>query len=233
MPPIFVWGLEIPKAALSLQQIEYLEALPKERPGNAWVWKELDRVWDDFGMNNGLSLSAQPIGEFYLHPVWLMNGIFSAVDPVSLGNRKAIVAYLSQRGAKRIADYGGGFCELALQIVHTIRDASVFIIEPYASKAALARIQQEPRVKSVSELPVDVYDAVVAQDVLEHVEDPISLAYRIAGSAREGGYVVFANCFFPVIKCHLSSTFHLRYTFRCVMSAMGLRYIGRVSGAEY
>jgi 2-polyprenyl-6-hydroxyphenyl methylase/3-demethylubiquinone-9 3-methyltransferase len=233
MPPVSVWGLEISESALSLQEIKYLETLPQESPSNEWVWEEMDRVWDGLGLDNRISLSTQPIGEFYMHPVWLMNGAFSAVDPLSLGNRKAIAAFFGQLGAKRIADYGGGFGELALQVVHTIPDASVSIIEPYASKAALERIRLEPRIRIVSDLPVDYFDSIVAQDVLEHVEDPISLAYRIASSAREGGYVIFANCFFPLIKCHLPSIFHLRHTFRWVMSAMGLRYVGRVSGAEY
>jgi 2-polyprenyl-6-hydroxyphenyl methylase/3-demethylubiquinone-9 3-methyltransferase len=230
---INVWGVEISEAALSLRQIEYLETLPQKRPENPWVWEELDRVWDEFDLNNRLPLSAQPINEFYTHPVWLMNGIFSAVDPVSLGHREAIAAWLSQHGTVRIADYGGGFGELALQIVRAVRNASVSIVEPYASSAASERIHEEPRISIVPDFDVDQYDAIIAQDVLEHVEDPISLAWRIASAVRHGGYAVFANCFYPLIKCHLPSGFHLRYTFRWVMTAMGLRYVGRVSGAQH
>jgi len=50
---------------------------------------------------------------------------------------------------------------------------------------------------------------------------------------HEGGIVVFANCFYPVIHCHLPSTFHLRHTFPIVMNALGLRYVGRVDGASH
>jgi 2-polyprenyl-6-hydroxyphenyl methylase/3-demethylubiquinone-9 3-methyltransferase len=233
MSSITVWGLEIPEIALSLQQVEYLQTLPRELPTVEWVWKEMDRVWGDFRLNNRRPLSAQPIGDYYMHPIWLMNGIFTALDPESRGHRRAIASCLDQRGAKRIADYGGGFGELALVISCTISEASVSIIEPYASNAGLERIRHESRIRIVPDLSVRDYDAIIAQDVLEHVEDPISLAYRIADSVRERGYVVFANCFYPVIKCHLPSAYHLRHTFRWVMQAMGLRYVGRVDGAEH
>ena len=193
----------------------------------------MDRVWDDYGLDNHRPLSAQRIADFYMHPVWLANGIFSAVDPTSLCHRKAIAACLNQLGAKRIADYGGGFGELALQLVRAIPDASVSIIEPYALKAAASRVREEPRIRITPDLAEDSYDAIIAQDVLEHVEDPIWLAYRLSSSVRDGGYVVFANCFFPVIKCHLTSTFHLRHTFKWVMSSMGLRFTGTVAGAEH
>ena len=233
MSPISVWGFEIPKVALSPEEIEYLGTLPRELPTVEWVWKEMDRIWGDLLLNNRLSLSGQAMDEYYRHPVWLMNGIFTALDPVSVRHRRAIAICLDQRGSKRIADYGGGFGELALGIAGAVPDGSIAIVEPYPSRAGLERIRQEPRIRFVPDLSLGDYDAIIAQDVLEHVEDPISLAYRIAGSVRDGGHVVFANCFFPVIKCHLPSNFHLRHTFRLVMKAMGLRYLGRISGAEH
>ncbi len=233
MSPISVWGFEIQDVGLSLQEIEYLRKLPKELPKIEWLWREMDRVWCDLHLNNRLSLSAQPLGEYYMHPVWLMNGIFSSVDPASSRHRGAIAAWLDQREAKRIADFGGGFGELAYAIVRVIPGASVSIIEPYPFKAGLERIRQEQRIRIAPDLSEHDYDAIIAQDVLEHVEDPISLAHRLANSVRDGGHVVFANCFFPVMKCHLPSNFHLRRTFRWVMKAMGLRYIGSVAGAEH
>ena len=81
-----------------------------------------------------------------------------------------------------------------------------------------------PKVITIQSLP---------RDVLEHVEEPILLANKIASAVRKGGIVIFANCFHPVIQCHLPSTFHLRYTFPWVMKALGLRYVGTVEGAEH
>lgn len=233
MSPFFIWDFEISENALSPEQIEYLRTLPLELPSLEWVWKEMDRVWGTFGLNNRLSLSTQPIGEFYMHPVWLMNGIFSASDPASRGYRRAIAACLKELGAKRIADYGGGFGELALQIAHAIPEASVSIVEPFPLKAGFERIRHQSRIGMVADLSLCDYDAIIAQDVLEHVEDPILLAYRIADSVQEGGCIIFANCFYPVIQCHLPSNFHLRHTFWRVMKSMGLNYKGKVPGAEY
>lgn len=52
-------------------------------PTHDWVCDELDRVWHQFRLDNRRPLDEQPVGEFYRHPVWLMNGLFSAVDPTS------------------------------------------------------------------------------------------------------------------------------------------------------
>lgn len=80
----------------------------------------------------------------------------------------------------------------------------------------------------MAELGNGHYDAIVAQDVLEHVEDPVSLAAQLAGALREGGIAVFANCFHPLTQCHP------RHSFPRVMDgALGLRYLGVVEGAEH
>jgi 2-polyprenyl-6-hydroxyphenyl methylase/3-demethylubiquinone-9 3-methyltransferase len=109
----------------------------------------------------------------------------------------------------------------------------ISIIEPYPSRVAIAISESWPNIAYERSLGSKKFDAIVAQDVLEHVEDPISLAYEIALSARENGKIIFANCFYPVIACHLPSTFHLRHSFHWVMRAMGLRYLGRVDGASH
>ena len=41
------------------------------------------------------------------------------------------------------------------------------------------------------------------------------------------GYLLLANNFYPVIKCHLPSTFHFRFTFNKFAIMMGLEVIGR------
>lgn len=231
MTDISIWGHSVPQAWLTQGEAAYLTGLPQSLPAVEWVWAEMDRVWDQVGLDSRRPLAGQAIGEFYRHPVWLMNGIFTALDPVSAAHREAIARYLDGKGARLVADYGGGFGELARAITRAVPDAEVSIIEPYPSRVGLERIQNEPRIKFVSDLSTGRYDAIVAQDVLEHVTDPVGLAGEIAGAVREGGVVVFANCFYPVIECHLPSTFHLRQTFPMVMKALGMRYLGRVDGA--
>lgn len=230
---ITIWGYAIPNNWLSPVETEYLKSLPENLPSMDWVCHELDRIWKDMRLDNHIALNRQPIGAYYGHPVWLMNGLFSLCDSASFLHRVAIAKYLGDSGVKMVADYGGGFGQLALCIAAEIQDAEIYIVEPYPSKVGIERLRGEPKIKIVSNLIVDKYEAIVAQDVLEHVEDPIKLASEIASSIRIGGKVIFANCFSPVIQSHLPSTFHLRHTFPFVMKALGLRYVATVNGAAH
>lgn len=193
----------------------------------------MDRIWNSYKLNNRLPLSDQVIGEFYNHPIWLLNGIFTQLDSTSVQHRQAIAQYVQKLNVKHLADYGGGFGELALAVTHCCSNTEVSIVEPYPSLAGQERVKHEARIKFTTQLVGDKFDVITAQDVLEHVEDPIELACKIAGAVREGGTVVFANCFYPVILCHLPTTFHLRHSFIWIMRAMGLRYIGIVDGASH
>ena len=233
MNEILIWNYGIPIQWLSKIEIDYLIRLPKELPAVDWIFDELDRVWNEQKLDNCVELSQQPIGAYYGHPVWLVNGIFSSQDPASLAHRSAIAKYFKEIGVKFVADYGGGFGQLAISIAQTIPDADIYIVEPYPTKVGIERLRRTTQIKIVPNLSVESYGAIVAQDVLEHVEDPIKLASEIANSVRVGGSVIFANSFYPVIQCHLPSTFHLRYTFPYVMKSLGLRYVGTVEGAAH
>lgn len=233
MTDISVWGYQVPKAWLTKAEADYLMGLPRSLPTVEWVWSEMDRIWKQMGLDNSHPLVNQPIVDFYQHPVWLMNGVFTALDPVSASHRDAIARYLGKAGAKLVADYGGGFGELALAITREIPDATTYIVEPYPSRVGIERLKDEPRIRFVTDMSLVVSDAIVVQDVLEHVDDPIFLASEIASAVREGGYVIFANCFYPVIQCHLPASFHLRHTFPAVMKELGLHYLGVVGSAEH
>jgi 2-polyprenyl-3-methyl-5-hydroxy-6-metoxy-1,4-benzoquinol methylase len=233
MTDISIWGYSMPQSWFSQDEVRYLGRLPQILPTVEWVWEEMDRVWRQLGLDNSRPLVDQPIADFYKHPVWLMNGVFTALDPVSASHREAIARSLVESEAKLIADFGGGFGELARAVSRIVPAAKVSIIEPYPSRTGLELIQREPRIQFVSTVSADSCDAIVAQDVLEHVADPVGLASEIADSVRKGGIVIFANCFYPVIQCHLPSTFHLRHTFPMVMKALGLRYVGTVDGASH
>jgi 2-polyprenyl-6-hydroxyphenyl methylase/3-demethylubiquinone-9 3-methyltransferase len=230
---ILLWGFSVPSKWLSVGESEYLSQLPVDLPSVEWIWAEMDRVWNLFNLDNCRSLSEQLISEFYSHPVWLMNGIFTATDPVSALHRSAIANYLSQHNLKSVADVGGGFGELALAITKACPAIHVSIVEPYPSHFGLQRLAKQTNITIVSALSENTYDGIIAQDVLEHVEDPVLLAYDIAGSVKNGGLVIFANCFYPDIQCHLPCTFHLRHTFSWVMKALGLLYVGRIKDAEH
>jgi 2-polyprenyl-3-methyl-5-hydroxy-6-metoxy-1,4-benzoquinol methylase len=188
------------------------------------LWQEMDHVWDNYGLNNKLGFKFQNIGVFYSHPVWILNGIFSSVDELSLQNRTEISKFINENGKIRtIADFGGGFGQLASIIsFNGSVDLSIDIIEPYPSKVAYHLLDSFSNIKIKPEFGSCMYDCIIAQDVLEHVENPIKVAQGLIMHLNKGGYIVFANCFHPYIKCHLPANFHLSKTFAWIMSSAGL-----------
>ncbi|MEF1290872.1 methyltransferase domain-containing protein [Vibrio sp. M260118] len=226
-----LWGFDLGR--IDCSSTKYIKSLPKNIPTVEWLWDEMDRIWDELELDNTKRLSEQAIGQFYSHPIWLVNGVFTAKDEVSKNHRVAVANYLERLCVNNVADYGGGFGELALTIISQLPNSQVEIVEPYPSETGLNRISKCERISIVKDLKANHYQAIIAQDVLEHVEQPIELAYELAKSVQKDGYVIFLNCFYPVIKCHLPATFHLRYNFKSVMRSMGLDYIGTIPGAEH
>jgi len=227
-----MWGFELDLSLLSATEREYVGSLPSVRPTVSWVWGEMDRVWDEMGLDNRKPLSEQRIHAFYQHPVWLVNGMFTATDPESVRHRKAIASLISNHEHSRVADYGGGFGQLARAVKACCKDAVVDIIEPFPTALALDRTRNDATIQ-FRETFVGQYDCVVAQDVLEHVEDPLGLVEHMVEATRPGGLLIFANCFYPFIKCHLPRTFYLRRTFSFVMGGFGLELLGPIVGAEH
>ena len=229
---VCIWGKTLQRHWLTDEQLEYLAGVPSERPPVEWVWTQMNQVWHRLGLNSTRPLDPKAIGAYYAHPIWLVNGIFTATDPDSARHRSAVARYLGTNRLTRVADFGGGFGELARRILDQYPTSVVDVIEPFPSAASRALLELYEGGQFVDDLRGS-YDAVVAQDVLEHVVDPIGLAIRLAQATRPGGVLVFANCFYPVIECHLPATFYLRRTFSYVMAGLGLVDRGPVEGAEH
>lgn len=230
---VVIWGISLPKVALQQADINYLEKIARlDRPPVEWMWQEMDCVWDALGLDNRVALQGQAIEAFYSHPVWVVNGVFSADDPVSVQHRDSIAAFVSKIGVSRAADYGGGFGELALRMNALDPKVQIDIVEPYPSKLGMLRVRGKAGIQFVNEFDGQ-YDCIIAQDVLEHVERPLELTLQMVQATKQDGYLIFANCFYPVIKCHLPSTFYLRHTFTWVVSALGLKFEGRIDGASH
>lgn len=229
----YVWGIgPLDPSLFSETEMEYLKNLPDITPKVEWIWREMDRVWTELELDNKRDIGGQAVAEFYSHPIWLVNGFFSRVDSASSSHRLAIANHLATNGFRKVADYGGGFGELAVRIATEVPSCSVSIIEPFPTHFGKVRLADFPTVSYTANL-VGTYDAVIAQDVLEHIEDPIELAFRLADSVKPGGEIIFANCFYPVILCHLPCTFHMRHTFPLIMRAMGLKHAGSVKDAQH
>lgn len=195
---------------------------------------ELDRVWDMYGLSNTKSLKKQQekIANFYSHPVWIINGLFSEIDTDSKNHRISIANYTKKYNLKKIADFGGGSGILAKYLSECNPDSNIDVIEPYPLEIFTQKLADKNNIKFMSKLEGE-YDLIIAQDVLEHVENPISVAQEMISSVKIGGYLYFANCFFPEIKCHLPSNFYLRNTFKYLMILSGLKYIGLVDGTNH
>lgn len=202
------------------------------------LWAEMDLVWNYFGLDNSSAIGAQKnIGEFYGHPVWILNGLFSAADQESIAHRESIGDYLSSLPGSatfRVADIGGGSGVLAQTISLKLgQDAVVEIIEPYPSDYFIKKNQFNRTVSYKKAGEIGVYDVATIQDVLEHVDDPVKMSFETLSHLKNGGYAVFASCFYPVILCHLPSTFYLRHTFRYLLNIPGLLYVGNVPGVPH
>jgi len=198
------------------------------------IWKLMDEVWDDIGCNNDGDFDHDKIATFYKHPIWLLNGLFTEHDKDSLQHRHAIANWIvqeSNNANKKILDFGGGYGTLARIITESSNSLKVDIYEPYPSNYALSRCGAYSSVNFVTDI-YEKYDYIVSLDVLEHVPDPLVIFGRMIDSANLGGYLIIANCFYPVMKCHLSSTYHFRYSFDQFAEAMGLKLMGSCKGSH-
>ena len=194
------------------------------------IWYLMDLVWDEYGCNNK-KLNWDKIGQFYSHPVWLLNGLFIEQDDMSMGHRHAISDWVVQNDFTSVVDYGGGFGTLAKLIADKGDQIKIDIYEPYPSDFGLKRINGYTNIDFTNVLNNE-YQCLLSTDVLEHVEDPLSVFSTMIGSVRTGGYLVIANCFYPVIKCHLPQNFHFRFTFNLFAKLMGLERIGQLNGSH-
>ncbi len=195
---------------------------------------ELDRVWHELKLDNSRRLSEQQekVAAFYSHEVWILNGLFSEQDPVSRQHRVAIAEFISNLPVRKVADYGGGSGTLARFIAEKKLGIDVDIIEPFPAQIFKTKVESVRSVNFVSQLNQQ-YDLLIAQDVLEHVDDPIDLSLKLIESVKINGYLIFANRFYPDISCHLPSTFYLRHQFKRVMKFAGLEFLNSISGAKH
>lgn len=194
------------------------------------MWYLMDLVWDDYRCDNK-NLDWEKIGIFYSHPVWLLNGLFIEQHKESMGHRHAISDWIVKNKFKSVIDYGGGFGTLARMIAQKNKKINVYIYEPHPSKFGLKRAGEFENIKIIDELDKD-YDCLVSTDVLEHVPDPLNDFSNMIKSVKLNGYLIIANAFYPMIKCHLPQNFHFRYTFDTFASMMGLQRVGTLEGSH-
>ena len=195
------------------------------------MWYLMDLVWDDFECDNQ-KLNWEKIGKFYSHPVWLLNGLYIEQDEVSMGHRHAISDWVINNNLMNVVDYGGGFGTLARLVAQKKKEIKIDIYEPHPSVFGLKRASEYQNITVINQLEKDYYDCLLSTDVLEHVPDPLNDFSKMIDSVKVGGYLVIANAFFPMIKCHLPQNFHFRYTFNKFAKMMGLEVVGILEGSH-
>ena len=188
-------------------------------PELSQIWSLMDETWRALSCDP--TVLDERIGAYYSHPVWLLNGLFIEQDAQSMDNRQQFTDWVVRQFPRRVAEFGGGFGGLARMIGRALPTADVEVIEPHPHPIAIGRSGRTPNVRYRGVLHGE-YDVMIATDVFEHVPDPLQLVYVTAGHLRLGGQYLIANCFAPVILCHLPQTFHFRHSWDLALQAMGL-----------
>lgn len=194
------------------------------------MWYLMDLIWDDYRCDNK-NLDWEKIGAFYSHPVWLLNGLFIEQHDVSMGHRHAISDWVVKHNFKNVVDYGGGFGTLARLIAQKNNEIRIDVYEPHPSEFGLKRASEFENIHVIGKLEKN-YDCLMSTDVLEHVPDPLKDFSEMIKSVKMGGYLLIANAFYPMIKCHLPQNFHFRYSFNKFAKMMGLGVVGVLDGSH-
>ena len=184
------------------------------------MWKIMNQVWDDMGLDNK-EFDSEQLSMYYSHPVWFLNGLFIEIDQESMNNRKSLAGYFEDKENLMILDYGGGFGTLAKEIANVTPSSKIDLYEPYASKYAYKNLEDFKNIKIVNNLKENYYDVLVNTDILEHVDKPIELIANYNKSLKKNGILISHWNFTPCIKCHLPKHFHFRYTFGKIVPLLG------------
>jgi len=221
-PAKFITKIDL--TTLTEAERHYIESvLPDgEAPELEEIWALMDAAWNEFGCDP--EVMDERITGFYKHPVWLLNGLFIEQHDGSLSHRREFCEYTASHKPGRIADFGGGYGTLARMIGARCPETEVHIVEPHPHPRAVLLAEQTPNVRYVSELYGE-YDMLIATDLFEHVPDPLALVESTARHLRLHGEYLIANCFWPVIACHLPLTFHFRYSWNKALQAMNLQTV--------
>ena len=227
-----IFGIRLDDDLLSSSDLSYLKRWSNTSPPTVEeIWSAMDIAWDE-SWANSISHEGNAMQLFYSHPVWLLNGVFTEVDAASIGHREAIANDVAARHPDVVCDFGGGFGALARRMANLMPMTRIEVVEPYPRPAALALAKPFPNLAYVSGMPARA-DVVIAQDVLEHVPNPIDLTVKLISPLKPNGVFIAANCFQPVIKCHLPETFHLLQTFRHCVAPLGLDFKETIAGAPH
>ena len=210
---------------------ELLSKAPNDKSPLEQIWYLMDYVWDEMNLNNK-NVNLDLLSQFYLHPIWLLNGLFIESHELSLLHRQSITHWvlgkLEEKSVTRILEVGGGFGTLARLLA--LNTFVVEVLEPYPNSVALSRSSKYSNITYVSE-PCPPYDALIAMDVMEHLIEPIDFLRNMVKWVKLDGFLIFQNHFAPCIKCHLPSTFYLSFGFESLANLFGLEKVENIENS--
>jgi len=227
--PTFISLTHEVAALLTNYELSFIERTLKRFPLGitlTQLWMVIDEVWEELKCDP--SVSDHQIAAFYSHPVWILNALFSMQDRESVRNREEFARFAKSLAPSRIADFGGGFGSLGVMLTRSLPEASITIVEPNVHLVARAMLTGHERVKFANSLS-DEYDLILAVDVFEHVFDPCSVVLECSRNLRVGGCFLIANCFEPVMKCHLDQNLHYHFSWEHIMCYLGFEPGERVA----
>jgi ubiquinone/menaquinone biosynthesis C-methylase UbiE len=221
--------MKIELKSLKSEEIDYLSPYLEKHKGLSFsdLVKCLDIVWTE--TNCDKSLSNANLTKFYSHPVWILNGIFSETDDESIKNRNLISELVLKLKPLKVADFGGGFGAFARILAKKNPNLIIHVIEPHPNNLSIKLSEQYENLQYCHDFESS-YDCIIAMDVFEHLKDPLVEVERVGRFIRDGGYFLIANNFSPVIKCHLPSNFHYKYSWEKLMSLMNLTEVPTLTG---
>jgi len=208
------------------QYLEAVMAISGQSPKLESIWTFMDLAWQECSCDSDCMVANQ-LKAFYRHPVWLLNGLFIEQHPDSLTHREKFAAEIISHQPQSVCDYGGGYGGLARMIASRSPATSVEIYDPHPHPSSLELSASLDNIRHVDHLS-GPYDVMVATDVFEHVPDPLREVENTSRHLRPGGKYLIANCFYPVIKCHLPCTFHFRDSFSAILVEMNLHPVKSV-----
>ena len=86
----------------------------------------------------------------------------------------------------------------------------------------------------IKDLKENVFDLISAQDVLEHIENPMDTVEKLYRALKPGGHFITSGFWFnPNVPGHLASNVRYRDTWLDDFSNMGLKYISMFSGSNW
>ena len=192
------------------------------------LWCILDQGWFELQKTSKYSPYSEAfLGEYYNHPVWMINAAFSESDQDTISDRQAAIRLIEHVAPERILDFGGGIgsaARLCADRFSAAKNIDVLDISPFyeTTRRHLSKFKNI-RVLAKAQPP---YDAVLCTEVLEHVSNPISLLVDLNKMLRIGGALSVSYSFAPGIACHIPKHFHLQPIMIWVIRCLGFGFYG-------